>query len=327
MAKDKNTTPLLKAHEGDLGSLLQEYREKAGYSLPQMADALCLSEDTLVNLEDENFQALPVPPYVRGYLRNYASFAEENPDELISRYESLRGATPGELEHRFKTTSTIFTSSNNKKLSPVIIQVLFLALLLGIIAGIMMIPSVNNWIKTTWDSFSNQSTAHISSDNPLLTGTMPVPTPLPLDEETKNDNTESNTADTNSNKDTNKDKPVTDTAKPTTIDKTTEKIQEIEKATEEKKPVVNDETAEPSSGDAINIKLVFNKEVWMRIRDKSNKTVFEGQNRAGNEKTLKLNKPLTFRIGNAQGLSLFVDGKAVDISSYINGSIANFTLE
>ena len=42
---------------------------------------------------------------------------------------------------------------------------------------------------------------------------------------------------------------------------------------------------------------------------------------------LNLMKPLTFRVGNAQGLSLFIDDKAVDISTYINGSIANFTLE
>ena len=75
------------------------------------------------------------------------------------------------------------------------------------------------------------------------------------------------------------------------------------------------------------IKLVFNKEVWLRIRDKNKKTLFEATNSAGEEKILNLKKPLTFRVGNAQGLSLFVDNKAVDISGYIKGSVANFTLE
>ena len=65
----------------------------------------------------------------------------------------------------------------------------------------------------------------------------------------------------------------------------------------------------------------------MRIKDGKKKTVFEGQNASGQEKELQLKKPLTFRVGNAQGLSLFVDGKSVDISRYIKGSIANFTLE
>ena len=72
---------------------------------------------------------------------------------------------------------------------------------------------------------------------------------------------------------------------------------------------------------------MFNKDVWLRIRNKDNKTVFEGINKLGTSKDLSINKPLTFRVGNAQGLSLFVDDKAVDISQYIKGSIANFTLE
>ncbi len=65
----------------------------------------------------------------------------------------------------------------------------------------------------------------------------------------------------------------------------------------------------------------------MRIKDGNKKTVFEGQNRSGQEKTLELKKPLTFRVGNAQGLSLFVNSKAVDIKRYTKGSVANFTLE
>ncbi len=73
--------------------------------------------------------------------------------------------------------------------------------------------------------------------------------------------------------------------------------------------------------------MVFTKEVWMRIKNKDNKTVYEGQTKSGQERSLSLEKPLTFRVGNAQGLSLFVDGKPVDISQYIKGSIANFTLK
>ena len=332
MAKDKNTTPLPVVQEGDLSSLLQKYREKAGYSVPQMADALCLSEETLVNLEDENFQSLPVPPYVRGYLRNYASLAEESPEELVSLYESLRGANPNELEHHFKTSSTIFTTSKSNKISPVIIQVLFLVLLLGIIAGVMMIPSVNKWLKTTWESFSTQSATPNNTDNPLLTGTMPVPTTLPLDEVVEDEKAIAPSNIEKISENDNNDKPVETEKKPETepetasSDQATDKPKEIEEVITEKKPESDDAT-EVSSDRLIAIKLVFNKEVWMRIRDKNNKTVFEGQNQSGKEKNLKLKKPLTFRVGNAQGLSLFVDGKPVNLNSYINGSIANFTLE
>ncbi len=336
MAKDKKNASIPLVQEGELSALLQEYREKAGYSLTQMADALCLSEDTLEHLENENFSALAVPPYVRGYLRNYAKIADEDPSELINIYESLRGADPKELQNHFRVAPNINTHSA-KRFSPVVIQIFFLGLLLAIISGIFMIPSVNKWLKSTWQGFSSQSSSQSlndGSDNPVLTGTMPVPTPLPIGNTANEANKNSNKPDsansvkptpqqetTNDQTNTKSDKPSAgeDTVKPE--DKTAKQEQ---KAPSEAEPKT--ETPKPT-GNTINIKLVFNKEVWMRIRDKNNKTVFEGQNTAGKEKTLTLKKPLTFRVGNAQGLSLFVDGKAVDLTPYIKGSVANFTLE
>jgi len=327
MAKEKiEQRPIV--NPGELGSLLLEYREKIGYSLLQMADALCLSENTIQQLEDENFDVLPEPPYIRGYLRNYAKLADSDPDALITRYEALRGADPSELDYHFTATST--RSSAPKRISPVFGQLIFLALLVALLAGVSMVPAVNNWITETWASFSDQTASldKDSSDNPLLTGSMPVPIPLPGDEkpvETAAESTNtpspavaSEKAETPASTDAQDDK------KP--AEKVAEKTEETTppKEAEEKK----EETMPTTGGnDIINIKLVFNKEVWMRIRDANKKTLFEATNSAGNEKILDLKKPLTFRVGNAQGLSLFVDGKAVDIKNYIKGSVANFTLE
>lgn len=336
MAKDKRAEPIPSAQEGDLSALLQEYREKAGYSITQMADALCLSEDTLEHLEDENFEALAVPPYVRGYLRNYAKIADEDPDELINIYESLRGADPKELQNHFRVAPNL-NAKSHRRFSPVMIQLFFLALLLAIIAGIFMIPSVNKWIKSTWQNISSQSStpAIDGAGNPVLTGTMPIPTPLPGNDNTSQSESVSKPATSESNNippksENNAETNAAPTSElPSAAEQPKDKENEKELTQQPQKTEsleTNAETPVPA-GDTINIKLVFNKEVWMRIRDKNKKTVFEGQNTAGKEKTLSLKKPLTFRVGNAQGLSLFVDGKPVDLTPYIKGSIANFTLE
>jgi len=342
MAKEKiEAQPIV--NPGDLSVLLIEYREKAGYTLNQMADALCLSEETVEKLENEDFSALAEPPYIRGYLRNYAKMAELDPSDLITRYEALRGADPGELDYHFKTASTIHTRSK-KRVSPIIGQLFFLSLLVAIIAGISMIPAVNQWISTTWKSFSSQTGSQdiIAADNPLLTGTMPVPTPLPLeDNESGNKNQQSETAtskqSTPSQETTDKSEHNTTT---TTSDitsqspdstQTQKQAAATDDATDKTKPQEQAATTPNDSAvtdsDTINVKLVFNKEVWMRIKDKNKKTLFEATNSAGNEKVLKLKKPVTFRVGNAQGLSLYVNDKPVDISGYTKGSVANFTLE
>lgn len=310
--KEKTGTPT----EGNLSSLLREYREIAGYSISQMADALCLSEETLVNLEKEEFQTLPEPPYVRGYLRNYAKLAEKDPATLIHNYESLRGADPSDLDYHFKTKPTILTESKSK-ISPVMGQLLLLSLLLLFIGGISMIPAVNKWISNYWNSFSNQAHQQNTSSNQDLMGSMPIPTAFETEENTQT-NTETNSQNSSNNNSQTETATEANAKNQTTTDTEQQTTKPNEQTTDNQAPLANNE---------IRIKLIFNMEVWMKIQDDTNKTVFEALSPAGTSKDLTLEKPLHFRVGNAQGLSLFVDDKAVDISSYIKGSVAKFTLE
>lgn len=360
MAKEKDKTELPQVIEGELKARLIKLREDAGYDLSQMADALCLSEDVVSNLESESFDLLPEPPYVRGYLRNYAKLGEEDPNELIRRYEALRGGEFDEPEYQLNTATTLSTQ-NKKSMSPVWAQLILLGVLLGAIALIFSIPAVNTWVKKTWQSVSSEINQNGGAENPSLLGNLPVPTPLPEDVATQpqqanqntqsanNGNSNNNTANTQnapmepntvaespnttSSQTTNQQAPVTPTqaAQPSNQTSTTTQTENAQADIAANTP--NSTTETPSEIPAsnpdgtINIKMVFNKEVWLRIKDGNNKTVFEGLNKAATEKVLDHAKPLTFRVGNAQGLSLFIDNRPVDISSYINGSIANFTLE
>lgn len=329
MAKNKEEVSISAAEAGELGALLKGFRDKMGYTIPQTADAMCLSELIIRQLEEEDFDSLPEPPYIRGYLRNYAKLAETDSEKLIHCYESLRGANPADLQHHYKRSS-IINSELEKGLSPVILQLLLLALLLGILVSVSMVPAVNQWIKSTWNSFSNPtaSQSERAANNPILTGTMPPPTPLPADINVEEETTPQEEPSSAVDIPPPEEEPVTNDNKQVIADEensTTDMIDERDINVD--KENIDDAPIPSSSDDVINIKLVFNKEVWMRIKDGNKKTVFEGQNRSGQEKTLDLKKPLTFRVGNAQGLSLFVNGKAIDITSYTKGSIANFTLE
>ena len=342
MAKEKNKTETPLVLEGELQTRLVKIREDAGYTTAQMADAMCLSEEVIVNLENEAFDLLAEPPYVRGYLRNYAKISETDPSELINRYEALRGADINELNYKIKTSSHKASSSRNK-LTPILMQLILLAFLLGGIALLSMIPGVNTWIKNTWENFTSQlqTTTLDTPNNPLLTGSMPVPIPLPETEEQNTPTSETVTENlitpqeetteaidsapdaTNSFEET---QAQTETvAQPTAAENTEDTAQNT--AETQTTSSENTQIATTNSGNTIKLKLIFNKEVWLRIKNKDNKTVFEGLNVSGTDKSLEFEKPLTFRVGNAQGLSLFVDDKAFDISKYINGSVANFTLE
>ncbi len=130
MTKEKKKTELPQVMEGELRTRLIKLREDAGYDVSQMAAVLCLSESVIVNLENEAFDLLPEPPYVRGYLRNYAKLGDDDSSELINRYESLRGADASELNFQIKTSSTI-SNKPQKRISPIWAQVIMLVILLG----------------------------------------------------------------------------------------------------------------------------------------------------------------------------------------------------
>ena len=326
MAKEKNTQDIVQA--GDLRNLLLQYREKAGFTPEEMASALCLSEDSILNLENEEFQLLAEPPYVRGYIRNYAKQADVDDQEVIRVYETLRGANPDELDYHIKVSPSMHNS--NKRISPILTQLFLLLLLLAGLVGLFMIPAVNQWVTNTWNSFSKQAGEQYSdaADKPSLTGSMPVP--LPLNQQTDSVSTEVNTVKNIVKTEVETVKEVVEKEEETpTPDKTEEVAPEkqADTTTTEEQEKTEEPTSPATSDKEISIKMLYTKDVWMRIKGKNNKTLYEGQTAAGQERNLTLEKPLTFRVGNAQGLSLFVNDKPVDISQYIKGSIANFTLE
>ena len=319
---------------GSLTTIFRSYREERGLNINQVAEALCLSPKIITALETEQLDQLPEPPYVRGYLRSYAKFAEVDPSEMISAYEKLRVANPDELDYHF----TAAPSSTRKKaggLSSGALKLGLLVLLLGLLAVLSMIPGVKNWATDTWNQFSQESTpgftADSQGDNPLLTGS--IPAPLPMEDISLNSGTPIEgdlaasgpavlTAEGNvSFPSVDGGQPVsaTETGEPNTDESATETTEDNTEETTD--------TAEVPEGSS-SLKMTFKDEVWMRIRDNDKKKLFEALSQKGDTKEMVLPRPMVVRVGNAQQLELTVDGKPFDIGPFIgNSGVANFTIE
>ncbi|CAA6826017.1 MAG: Unknown protein [uncultured Thiotrichaceae bacterium] len=362
MSKDTgsdNTVENEAINTGSLGSLLQEYREQANLDIQSVAQALRLPVSAVEALENENFSELPEPPYVRGYLRSYARLADADPQQAITLYETIRGSDSNRQTRIPTAIENAHYSPKNppqELISPFRFKMGLLSLgILGLII-FSMIPSVQEKAGNIWSSFSPdkeiqdvETTINTTiSDN--VAGNLPVSAPAPVEEPT--DNTESQATDiaTNTTTDSGNGTFNTTISDNATSESSTEEAVEQSPDTEPETttsstqntvedsssvassattetPVENsDPTVEEANG-ATKLKLVFSDEVWIRINDGEGKRLFEALNPAGTEKELLFNKPLKFKIGNAQGMKLFVDGEETDISKYINGSIAKFGLE
>jgi cytoskeleton protein RodZ len=79
------------AQMDEIGHLLREARENKGLSLEDVQDATRISSRFLAALESGQYDKLPTPVHVRGFLRNYARYLGLDPQPLIDRYLAGQG--------------------------------------------------------------------------------------------------------------------------------------------------------------------------------------------------------------------------------------------
>lgn len=71
----------------ELGNILREAREAKGLTLSEVQDKTRISTKFITAMENGQYNLLPTPVHVRGYLRNYARFLDLDPSPLLERYE------------------------------------------------------------------------------------------------------------------------------------------------------------------------------------------------------------------------------------------------
>ncbi|MES1943795.1 cytoskeletal protein RodZ [Salinisphaera sp. PC39] len=86
------------------GERLRRAREDKGLSLDELAAQTLLSRSTLVALEENDFERLSQPVFVRGYYRKCAKVLDLPEDELMTAYAEYTGvpgprpASPGQVD-------------------------------------------------------------------------------------------------------------------------------------------------------------------------------------------------------------------------------------
>jgi cytoskeletal protein RodZ len=71
----------------EFGHILREARENKGLTLAEVQDKTRINARFLAALEQGDYNKLPTPVHVRGFLRNYARFLGLDPQPLVERYE------------------------------------------------------------------------------------------------------------------------------------------------------------------------------------------------------------------------------------------------
>ena len=75
------------------------------------------------------------------------------------------------------------------------------------------------------------------------------------------------------------------------------------------------------------VKLKFEREAWVEIRDRNGRKIFSRLNPAGTEQAVSGQPPLTLVVGNAAGVRVTHNDQSVDLAPYVKIDVARLTLE
>lgn len=113
-----------------IGNLLRESRESRGESREDAARVTRIGKNYLAALEEDAFDRLPSPAYVKGFLRAYGKHLGLSPDDLVSRYEEQVSPEPvteqGEEGGISPSRVHVPTATRNRWMIPLLLLALVL---------------------------------------------------------------------------------------------------------------------------------------------------------------------------------------------------------
>ncbi|MGL5949525.1 MAG: RodZ domain-containing protein, partial [Aeromonas sp.] len=90
--------------------------------------------------------------------------------------------------------------------------------------------------------------------------------------------------------------------------------------------VAADDSEISTALDGSNVRLKFNGDCWLMVKDGNGKTLFSGIKKAGQQLDLEGKPPFKFAVGAAKMVKLEYRGKAVDMTPHLHGRTARFSL-
>jgi cytoskeleton protein RodZ len=78
-----------------LGERIRAARESRGLSLSDVGEQIRIRSVYLSAIEDENWNAIGAPVYIRGFLRTYARFLGIDPEEAVAEFNRTQPQTSG----------------------------------------------------------------------------------------------------------------------------------------------------------------------------------------------------------------------------------------
>jgi len=296
----------------DVSAALREARESCGISIDEVVHELNLSRDSILALEEGDFEKLGAPVFVKGHLRNYARLLELDEQRIVDAF-----VTPEQPAEEFRTLSKPKVVRQGASMSGV---AMWAAAGIVVLVGSVYLLSGDSSDDATDDP--RDSSVSQPADAAVLTEEQPSSGDVARIEE----------------------QPEVDAIAPAAEGSTESPVEEVfvgtadnalvaeagrEPVPEPAAPVVEEPASAPpevaqevvaepagqaaqAEAQAFSLTLSFSDDCWVEIRDSRRQLSF-GLQTSGKVLTLQAVPPVSFLLGNAAAVEMAVGGESFAI--------------
>ncbi len=301
-----------------LGSAFRVARDHAGMTQDEVADVLHLDVAVVAAIEEGRFEDLPMRPYARGYVRNYARILGLDADDLARRFDA---ADVGRPEPSSVGLRPRVSRKSELALRPLALGYAAIVAILLIALGAVLWTA---WRVQDWQF-------PFLADDPAAPPTEPDATPPPA---TESPASPPNVSPWPSVADSTVDDAVADEGAPlareeplappalTVADEPGSRDDGVDALGLADEANTEVALAGPSvdgaagTGTVGELTVVFDDESWVSVDDATGRQIFGDLGRGGRTVTVAGPVPLSLLVGNALAVRVEFDGESVDLEPF-----------
>lgn len=268
----------------ELGQMLRETRESKGISLVEAEEATRIRRKYLQALEDANYEALPPGVYVRGFLRNYASYLGLDPEQTLASYQDGVSASNQLSEPTIISEPLSPSPPINWEIVAGLVMLAALGVVLVLVYREYIAPLAGGFISGAAPAVT-ETTTPAETETPSLAALLATNTPAESP-------TPAATATTPA--------PPTSTPAPSAT------------PTQALEPTVTPTTQVANPQQDLTLTLSATAPSWVRM-DLDGETVFQGILDPGDQQTWQAQGEISMRTGNAGGLTATLNDQDIGV--------------
>lgn len=320
------------AYGSGCGNMLKAAREAQGLSIHEVCSQLRLGIKQIQAIEQDDFDKLPQPSIVRGFIRNYARLLNIDVNPILEAYQRIvPNKAPLPLSVRSNASRSVIDKPERAFRPQRLLTFLIFLMLAGIAAYFYI-----NHIKP--QALKDAALALEVDEIADTTGqeiAIPVPEAAPAPTEAApvapmTENVDASTATANN-------------AAPAAVTTGNDATANAANVLSANNAVANNtivstptpattqaaETTTLQATEPQKASLVFkvNEDSWVRIEDLQGKKVFSEVMPAGSERQVTTEKPVNITVGHASGTQLTIDNQPYDLTQATRGRVARIQLK